>query len=111
MLDWIDAATLAAELQNPAPPVVLDVREPKEWRGGLGIIEGAVLRSSTMIHEWVDEITARRDESLVVLCHTHGRSAQVAYILQQEGHPDVRVLRDGMLNWSKSGFPHVTWNR
>ena len=111
MFDWIDAATLAAELLNPTPPVVLDVREPNEWRGGLGIIEGAVLRSSTMIHEWIDEITARRDEPLVVLCHTHGRSAQVAYILQQEGYPDVRVLRDGMLNWSKSGFPHVTWNR
>ena len=62
------------------------------------------------IHEWVDEITARQDESFVVLCHTHGRSTQVAYILQQEGHPNVRVLRDGMLNWSKSGLPHVTWN-
>ena len=109
MLEWIDAPSLAIELQSDDPPTVLDVRNPTEWAGRHGIIEGAVLRSSTMIYEWIDEIAACRDELVVVTCHTHNRSAQVAHLLRKAGHPDVRVLRDGMKNWSTSGFPSVTW--
>ena len=110
MPEWVDATTLVTELCSDAPPTVLDVREPAEWAGEYGIIEGAVLCSSTKIHEWVTEIVARTDESLVVTCRTHGRSPPVARILAEGGHPDVRVLRDGMMNWSNSGFPHVAWD-
>lgn len=61
---------------------VLDVREPKEW--ALGTLPDSVKLS-------IGEIIARRDEldsqtPWLVVCHTGGRSQQVATYLTMNGY-------------------------
>lgn len=45
-----------------------------------------------------------KQQKLVVLCHSGGRSAQACMYLQQQGFTNVYNLRGGMMGWRQSGF-------
>ena len=61
---------------------VLDVREPKEW--ALGTLADSVLLSIGEIIERKDELDI--DTPWLVVCHTGGRSQQVATYLTMSGY-------------------------
>jgi glyoxylase-like metal-dependent hydrolase (beta-lactamase superfamily II)/rhodanese-related sulfurtransferase len=80
---------------------ILDVREPAEFTGPLGHIEGAVLIPLGELAERANELA--RDRPIVALCRAGGRSAQATVILQQAGFKDVANLTGGMLRWRAEG--------
>ena len=89
------AVDLARELGGPAPPVVLDIRHPRELEGG--VIEGAVL-----IHE--DEGPAAvagldPDRRYLIVCEGGWRSSQLASWMRIQGFDDVVNVLDGMAGW------------
>jgi len=61
---------------------VLDVREPDEW--ALGTLPDAVLLSIGQIIERREELDS--DTPWLVVCHTGGRSQQVATYLGMNGY-------------------------
>ncbi len=61
---------------------VLDVREPKEW--ALGTLPDSVKLSIGEIIERKDELDS--DTPWLVVCHTGGRSQQVAAYLAMNGY-------------------------
>ncbi|HVH82487.1 MAG TPA: MBL fold metallo-hydrolase, partial [Stellaceae bacterium] len=67
----------------PSPVQILDVREPEEFTGPLGHIEGAVLIPLGELATRVDEL--QRDRPVVAVCRAGSRSAQATTILQQAG--------------------------
>ena len=80
---------------------VLDVREPDEFTGPLGHINGAMLIPLGELAERAGELTQRRP--IVAVCRAGGRSAQATVILQQAGFRDVANLTGGMLRWRAEG--------
>ena len=100
------SATEAAELLQSAEAdtvVLLDVREDVEL--SIAAIDGALHIPMGQIPERIGELNP--DQTIVVMCHTGGRSAQVATYLSQQGFPAVFNLDGGIQAWSRSVDPTI----
>lgn len=77
---------------------IVDVREPHEFTGELGHIPGATLvpLSSVLAHAaaW------SKDEALLLVCKSGGRSANAAQALSRLGFSKAVNLVGGMLAWN-----------
>jgi len=84
---------------------LIDVREPSEYTGELGHIEGAELvplaTLTSAAHDW------ERDKEIVMVCRSGGRSAQAARALVGLGFTRVMNLRGGMIAWNGVNLPVV----
>lgn len=81
---------------------ILDVREPEEFTGPLGHIDGATLIPLGELAGRASELS--RDRPVVAVCRAGGRSAQATVILQQAGFGDIANLAGGMLRWRSEGY-------
>jgi len=84
---------------------VLDVREPEEYAGPLGHIEGARLIPLGQLAGQAGALP--RDKPIVTVCRAGGRSAQATVILQRAGFQRVANLAGGMLRWRTQGLAVV----
>jgi SulP family sulfate permease len=81
-------------------PLLIDVREPREYRQGH--IPMAELMPLPLILEHSVQLPV--DRPIVLVCRTGRRSRRAAYVLQQAGLDQVRILRGGILAWETSGL-------
>ncbi len=77
--------------------MILDVREPEEFRGPLGHIPDARLAPLRSLTESAAELP--RDKPIVAVCRAGGRSAQATVILRKAGFSRLANLAGGMLRW------------
>lgn len=77
---------------------LLDVREDDEWDAGH--IEGAQHIPMGELVQRQDEIP--KDETIVCVCRTGGRSGAVAGALSDAGY-DAHNLEGGMQSWAAAG--------
>lgn len=80
----------------------LDVREPHEWDAG---------HIETAVHIPMGDLNARQDElaedrTIVAVCRSGARSAQVAAALTRAGYA-AENLEGGMQAWERDGLPFV----
>jgi rhodanese-related sulfurtransferase len=87
--------------EDPAGPLLLDVREDNEFAEVR--VPGAVLVPTSAFMNRVGELPA--DRPLLVICHMGGRSAAVAGYLIRAGRPDVVNVAGGMDAWERAGLP------
>jgi hydroxyacylglutathione hydrolase len=83
---------------------LVDVREPHEYRGELGHIEGAELIPLSTLPDAIERLRAL-DKPLLVICRSGARSARGAELLVDGGLERVFNLRGGMLQWSALRLP------
>ncbi|MHB8912469.1 MAG: rhodanese-like domain-containing protein [Lysobacter sp.] len=93
--------------------ILIDVREPAEFdtghiAGAVNIPRG-VLEFQVDAHPAVanvsDPALSRKDQPIVVVCRTGGRSALAALNLQRMGFSDVRSIAGGVTDWAAAGLP------
>ncbi len=101
----VSARTLHARLTAPHAPLVLDVREPEEFRGELGHVAGSRLVPLRELPGRAGELEAFRDREIVAVCRAGVRSATAAAILTGLGFERVSNLEGGMLDWREAGLP------
>jgi rhodanese-related sulfurtransferase len=87
--------------EDPAAPILLDVREENEF--GEVRAPGAVLVPTSAFMVRVGEIP--QDRPLMVVCHMGTRSAAVAGFLIRGGRTDVVNVAGGMDAWERAGLP------
>lgn len=108
-----DVATLSCEAYasllegGAARPFLLDVRNPDEFTGPLGHLDGATLIPLPELAGRLQELEAQRHLPLLTYCKAGGRSAQAARILMDAGFTQVRSLAGGMGRWNQLGLPVV----
>jgi SulP family sulfate permease len=96
----IRAQDLWAELHSDSPPLVLDVREPREYRQGH--ISGAVsIPLATALSE-SDRIP--RDKPVVLVCRSGRRSSRAAANLTHIGYDNIRILKGGIAAWENANL-------
>lgn len=102
----ISPEDLAARLQAPNPPLVVDVRTPTEF------LEGHIAGAINIAH---DEIAARwpalnipHDQEFIVYCGTGRRACLAQQALETLGYTNTRVLEGGLEAWKKAGLTVVT---
>lgn len=89
--------------QADTPPLLLDVREPWEFRHCH--IEGSRLIPMGRIPSTLDELD--RDREVVVICHHGVRSQQVAWFLGRAGFQRVINLAGGIDAWARDLDPEM----
>lgn len=94
---------LQARLQAGDRPLLLDVREPWEFR--LCHIDGARLVPMRQIVASLPQLDRHRET--VVICHHGIRSQQVALYLEHHGFTQVINLQGGVAAWARDVDPSM----
>lgn len=82
---------------------LVDVREPGELTGPLGAVEGA---ENVPLRQLPAHAAAwSREQPVVVLCRSGGRSAMAALQLEAMGFTRVASMAGGMLEWHAHRLP------
>lgn len=85
--------------------VLIDVREPDEWQGG--VAKGAELLPLSDLNgprqRWASLLAGPRDRELLLYCASGGRSGLAARILAGEGFTATNV--GGFADWRDAGWP------
>jgi sulfur dioxygenase len=89
--------------QRPADALLLDVREPDEYRGELGHVPDAVLMPLSTLRAASRALP--RDRPIVTICRSGGRSGRAALDLAAIGFTRVASLRGGMIGWNANALP------
>jgi hydroxyacylglutathione hydrolase len=102
-IERITAGSVAEQLAEPAPPVVVDVRTTREWREGH--INGAVNLPLSQLAERHRELPSNRQ--VIVYCASGYRSAIATSLLGREGLPNVANLVGGLAAWKSAQLTTV----
>jgi uncharacterized membrane protein YdjX (TVP38/TMEM64 family)/rhodanese-related sulfurtransferase len=105
MAQTIDAPALKRRLEGGESQTILDVRNPDEYHGELGHIPGALNIPVAVLPDSLPRLETFKDKSLVIVCRTDKRSAKAAELLRGKGFRRVLVLRGGIEQWNREGFP------
>ena len=100
----ISAPLLAEQLSSADPPLVLDVRNPREWL--TRHIEGSVNIPLGHLQERLGEIP--RSRSIAVHCAGGYRSSIAASILHQNGITNLIEMAGGLAAWDAAKLPVVS---
>jgi SulP family sulfate permease len=88
------------ELHQSHPPMVIDVREQREYR--LGHIPQAQLIPLLKLFGDISQVP--KDHPVIFVCRAGRRSTRATYALANQGFENVRALRGGMLAWEAAGL-------
>ena len=96
---------VARRLQSAEPPVIIDVRDPDEYRDGH--IEAAANISRGFLEFRVATAAGDQTTPIVLYCQTGLRSMLAAKALHELGYQNVVNLQGGYQKWAQSGLPVV----
>jgi rhodanese-related sulfurtransferase len=98
------APMVAEELEGPDPPLLLDIRNPREWM--TKHIDGSVNVPLNHLQERIAEIP--RDRRIAVHCAGGYRSSIAASILHQYGITHLIEMAGGIAAWEAAQLPVVS---
>lgn len=81
-------------------PVILDVREPREYRHS-HIVEAQSAPLSILLR---DGLVLAGDRPLVLICRSGRRSRRAAAVMSQLGFKDISIVEGGMHAWEAAGL-------
>ncbi len=102
-LAMISAPDLWSKLRDQSEkvtPVVIDVREPREFR------RGHIPDAKSVPLPQIATLSAslEKDQPVVIVCRSSRRSRRAACTLIGEGYTNVSILDGGMLGWESAGL-------
>jgi rhodanese-related sulfurtransferase/glyoxylase-like metal-dependent hydrolase (beta-lactamase superfamily II) len=100
----LSAPMIADELASADAPLMLDIRNPREWAAKH--VEGSVNIPLHHLQERIGEIP--RDRRIAVHCAGGYRSSIAASILQQHGITNLSEMAGGLAAWEAAKLPVVS---
>ncbi len=101
----VSAPMVAEELASADPPLLLDIRNPREWAARH--IDGSVNIPLNHLQERIAEIP--RDRRIAVHCAGGYRSSIAASILHQYGITHLIEMAGGLAAWEAAKLPVVSY--
>ncbi|MDO8206394.1 MAG: rhodanese-like domain-containing protein [Gallionella sp.] len=93
----------ALQLINHKNAIVLDVREPDEYKSGH--LLNAQLIPLGKLNERIGELAKYKDKPVVVVCRSGNRSGTACVTLGKQGFTQAYNLTGGMMAWQKANLP------
>ncbi len=110
----ISPSELWRQLYGATPPLVIDVREPREFEHGhipqaqlIPLRQLLTSASSAEPSEMTDlsrEGAIARDRTIVFVCQGGQRGTRAAYAFSRAGYAKTMALQGGMLAWEAAGL-------
>ena len=96
----------AAKLVSEGKAVLVDCREPREWKS-TGVAEPAVLLAKSDFDgdqkQWKEFLARNQGKQVLVYCGSGGRSGTIAKALNEKGVSAANV--GGLKDWKAAGLP------
>src|SRR5262245_25155084 len=99
--DRLSPQTAAERIADPNPPIVIDIRTPRER--AQKSIKGSLHWPLNTLREGLPDVA--RDSAIIVHCASGYRSSIAASLLQRDGFTNVSELAGGMTAWEAAGLP------
>ncbi len=99
----VSVAQAKANIDKGIYKVILDVREPKEFRKGH--IPGAINIPRGLLEFKVTAKIPDKATPILVYCKTGGRGALSGQALMKMGYKNVTNMDGGWMAWEKAGYP------
>jgi SulP family sulfate permease len=96
----IPSLELWDELHKRIPPMVVDIREPREFRQGH--IPKAISIPLLKLMQDTSQLPSIRQ--VVLVCRSGRRSARAIHMLNKQGFTNLRILDGGMVSWENAGL-------
>lgn len=96
----ITPRTLWEQMHSADPPLVCDVREPREFQRA-HIPDSRLVPLPRIL---VEPAALPRDRRIVLTCRAGRRSTRAAQALMQQGYASVSVLDGGLVAWEAAGL-------
>ena len=96
------ATAARAFIASHPEALVLDVRNPDEWDGPLGHIEGARLLPLPELEARMAELEGWKEKPILLVCRSGSRSGQAGDLLRVAGYRHLINLEGGMVGWRAS---------
>lgn len=93
----ISARELKERIDAGTTPIMIDVREPHEWE--MQHLDGVHKISLGDLPTQLNELAQYKDQEVVLICRSGGRSGRATAFLQQQGFSNARNLLGGMIGW------------
>ena len=103
MIDHITPSDFVERRKAGEELLLLDVREPREL--AIASVPGAVHIPMAQVPGRLDELD--RQQHIVVICHSGGRSQAVVGFLKHQGFENVSNLAGGITRWSREVDPSI----
>lgn len=100
-MEAISVQSLKEKIDNNANFLLLDVREPFEQYQSKIDIDNSVLIPVGELADRVAELEDQKDNEIICLCRSGGRSAQACELLQEEGFENAKNLKGGINEWAR----------
>ncbi len=109
LLPEIDAIELK-EKMNSHDYILIDIREPWEWRN-TGIIKNSKLIRMHLISLAIDnnELGNLKDKKLIIICRRGNRSAYITDFLRNKYNLDVINFKGGINSWKENNFSLIPY--
>ena len=99
--DRLSPHTAAERIADPIPPIVIDIRTPRER--AQKSIKGSLHWPLNTLREGLPDVA--RDSAIIVHCAGGYRSSIAASLLQRDGFTNVSELAGGITAWEAAGLP------
>lgn len=96
---------LKQKLDSGEDVLLLDVRPLDAYNGDLGHIRQARHIPLNELPQRLNELDDYQEKPVITICRTDRMSSQAAQLLAQKGFADVHVVKQGMVDWNKNGYP------
>ena len=103
----MEVENLKEKLDSKEDVLLLDVRSKEDYVGEQGHVKGSVLIPVEELEQRLTEIEDFMEKTVMTICRTDRRSAKAAQVLTKHGFADVHVVRNGMTEWNKKGYPVI----
>lgn len=97
-MDEITVRELKEKRDKRESFLLLDVREQFEFH--ISNLNGTLIPLDQLADK-LDEIEARKDDEVVVMCRTGNRSATAQKMLLKHGFKNVKNLKGGINQWAR----------
>lgn len=98
----ITPAQVQALMEGDTAHILLDVRTIEEFDGPSGHLRGAILIPVQDLEDKLDQLSAFRQKSIVVICRSGNRSAYGTTMLRAKGFAALNMT-GGMIRWNAEG--------
>jgi SulP family sulfate permease len=96
----VSSQRLWQQLHEDTPPLIIDVREPREFRTG-HIPQAESIPLPTLLS---DTQALPRDRPIVLVCRSGRRSTRATAALRERDFDNISILQGGMLSWEAAGL-------